>query len=395
MSAPQKLLKTFQFLENNEDLKGLFRYNLMSLNIEFTRKAIGGAGGWQNNKNLHDHDLLQIKYMLSVLTSNEYTKNIIEEAIILVSKKKSYHPLKDYLTSLKWDGVNRLDTWIIDYLGVEDNSYSRDVGRKILCGAVKRAFCPGCKFDYMLILEGEQGIGKSTLIENLTGQWYIDTDLSVSENRKDLVDTLSSGWIVEVGDLAGFNKSDVEMLRAFLTRKVDKVRLSYDKRVLDFPKQCILIGTHNPSGSNEYLKDDTGNRRFWPVECTKADYKEIISVRDQLFAEAVSKYENEVLFLDNPKSLEILQELHDSRTSSNPLKETIDEFVKTRDKVTANEIIREGLKLDTSKLDGRNIRGKQTLIGIWMRKNKWLKKGDTYIKPDDYKIVKEEIVWDN
>ncbi len=391
-----KLTKIVDFLEHNQHFNKMFRYNSMSHDIEFTREV--NMLGFLHNNKLSDINLIDLKYYISKITDTEYNKQIIEEALIIVSRRYAYHPLKNYLNSLKWDSKSRLDTWLIDYLGTEDNDYTRAVGRKMLCGAVARAYNPGCKFDHMVILEGIQGIGKSTLLEVLCGEWYIDTDFSSAEQRKDLIDTLSSGWIVEIGDMSGFNKADIKNVRAFITRKVDKIRLPYGKRVLAFPKQCILVGTHNPSGDNEYLRDDSGNRRFWPVECTKADYIKIKQDRDQLFAEAIIKWkEGEKLYLDindDNQAIEILRRIHAARESTNPLKKQIESYVKFKNEVTSTEIISEGFKIDISRVSANSIKGKQTLIGIWMRKNKWEKRGDTYYKTEQ-SLGQEEIKnWD-
>lgn len=399
MAKPRNLLKLVDFFESNVKLEKLFKYNLMSYDIEFTRDV----EGFLHSKHIEDENIIDLKYYISSIMGEEFNKNLIEEALIVVSRRYAYNPLMKYLKNLQWDGKPRLDTWLIDYLGAEDNEYVRKVGKKILCGAISRAYEPGSKFDYMLILEGSQGIKKSTLLETLCGEWYIDTDLSSADNRKDLVDTLRSGWIVEIGDMSGFNKADIRNVKAFITRKVDMVRLPYGRRVKAFPKKCILIGTHNPTGDNEYLRDDSGNRRFWPIECSKADCIGIKANRDQIFAEAIVKYkEGEKLFLDeqkDKKALDILCSLHSSRESSNPIKEIISNYVKIRDSVTSADIITNGLKMNISSSNAIAIKGKQTLIGIWMRKNGWVKHGDTYYKSEKVYLEyvekeQKEIQWE-
>lgn len=367
------------FLES-EVFNGLFRYNLMTHDIEFTRKA--DIDYWFHSSTLNDDDLIHIKDYVSYTKGKEYDKRRIEEALLLVSKRKAYHPLLNYLENLVWDKNERLDYWLKWGCGVDLNQYTMDVARKILCGAVARIYNPGCKFDYMMILEGDQGIGKSTLVEVLGGDWYINTHLAGPE-KKDMVDILRTAWIVEIADLAGFSKMDIQNLKSFIDRKVDRVRLPYDKRSKDFPRQCILIGTHNPSGENQYFKDDTGNRRYWTIECRKIDIGRMKEIRDQLFAEAVVRYKaGETLYIDNNESLKILNEMHKKREVYNPWNKSIDEFLSLKSSVTMNEVIAGAFQCNINTMNYRDLRSKQTAIGIWFKKHNWVKKDDEYFNPE-------------
>ncbi len=370
----QNLVDAVKFIDSGETA-GLFRYNLMTKDIELTRESMLGG-----KRQLNDNDLVDLKFYISKIYNHEYPKSIIEEAAYIVSKRVAYNPLVDFLEDLVWDKVPRLDTWLIDACGADDNIYIRDVGRKILCGAVARAFNPGTKFDYMLILEGKQGIGKSTLVEILGGKWYLDTHLSSSEAKKDLIDIMSTAWIMEISDLAGFKRNDIEFLKSFISRKVDKVRLPYARRSDYFPRQCIIIGTHNPSGNNEYFTDDTGNRRFWCVECNHIDIEFIEKARNQLLAEAIIKLgEGEKLYLNHTESIEILENMQHSRETSTPLYSMIADYVKVRKEVSTLEILKDVFQINLGSVRAPDLKGKQTLIGIWMRKNGW-KRGDNHEK---------------
>ena len=178
---------------------------------------------------------------------------------------RSYHPIKDYFNSLpEWDGVKRVDTVLIDYLGAEDNPYVRAVTRKALCAAYSRIYHPGIKFDYITVLNGLQGIGKSTLISKLGMEWFSDS-LSISDmNDKTAAEKLQGYWIHEIGEMAGMKKADLEKVKAFVSRQDDKYRASFGRRVSPHPRQCIFFGTTN--SENGYLRDITGNRRYWNVK---------------------------------------------------------------------------------------------------------------------------------
>ena len=221
---------------------------------------------------------------------------------------RSYHPIRDYFASLPpWDGEPRVDTLLISYLGAEDNQYVRAVSRKTLCAAYKRIYNPGIKFDYMVVLNGAQGIGKSTFISNLGMEWFSDS-LNLSDmNDKTAAEKLQGYWIMEIGELAGMKKADLDKVKAFVSRKNDIYRASFGKRVTPHLRQCIFFGTTN--NENGYLRDITGNRRFWNVRVTgKGIYKpwqmtpEVVA---QVWAEVkVLADHGETLFL--PPELEVM-----------------------------------------------------------------------------------------
>lgn len=216
----------------------------------------------------------------------------------VVSSERLYHPVKEYLGSLKWDGTRRLDTLLIDYLGAEDTPYVRAVTRKTLVAAVARIYQPGIKFDSILVLNGPQGIGKSTLFARLGGQWYSDS-LSITDMKdKTAAEKLQGYWILELGELVGIKKMDVETVKSFISRTDDKYRQAYGVNVESHPRSCIIVGSTNSDGG--FLRDITGNRRFWPVQvtgCGKYQAWELTDV-DQIWAEAIERYKaGEELFL--------------------------------------------------------------------------------------------------
>ena len=185
-------------------------------------------------------------------------------AVTKVADDRSYHPIRAFFNHLPpWDGKARAETILIDYLGAQDNAYTRAVTRKALCAAVARVQHPGMKFDHILVLNGDQGIGKSTLIAKLGGEWYSDSLSLTDMNDKTAAEKLQGYWILEIGELAGMKKADIDKVKAFISRQDDKYRASFGRRVTPHPRQCIFFGTTN--SQNGYLRDITGNRRFWTV----------------------------------------------------------------------------------------------------------------------------------
>lgn len=249
-------------IENDENLKGI-RYNKMAERIEVTEKL-----PWENPGYWRDADDAQLEcYLASNYT--EFPKTKVISALTKAAEDRSFHPVKDYLDNLpEWDGVPRVDSLLVDYLAAEDNPYTRAVTRKTLCAAIQRVLYPGCKFDYMLVLNGPQGVGKSTLPNRLGGVWFSDA-LSMTDTKdKTAAEKLQGSWILEIPELSGMRKTDIETLKAFITRQDDRYRASYGRVVQSHPRQCIIIGTTN-AGADGFLRDKTGGRRFWPVNVGK------------------------------------------------------------------------------------------------------------------------------
>lgn len=249
---------------------------------------------WKGADDLMLRQYLEKKYKIEVSDAR------INDAVNLTAYESSFHPIKQYLNSLTWDGEPRLETMLHRIAGVESNAYTNAVSKKFMCAAVARIFNPGCKFDYILILEGAQGKRKSTFINVLAGDWFGDNVSSFK--GKEAVEGMLGHWLIELGELNAFGKAEIEHIKAFISRTDDKVRLAYDRRPQNFPRQTIFIGTTN---DDKYLRDDTGNRRFWPVLCEadNIDIETLIQERDQLWAEALELYKaGEKLYLDKEEA---------------------------------------------------------------------------------------------
>jgi predicted P-loop ATPase len=208
----------------------------------------------------------------------QYFTHMVE----IIADRYKYHPVMEYLDTLKWDGKERVDRWLCRYLGAENTSINLAFGRVTLLGAVCRVMYPGCKFDYMLVLEGPQGNLKSSAIALLAGAWYSDS-LQLGQLTRETVEQTGGKWMVEVAELSQMPQARVEQVKAQISRQSDRARLSYARFAQDFPRQFIMIGTTN---NREYLRDPTGNRRFLPVMTGKIRLKELEADRDQLWAEA-------------------------------------------------------------------------------------------------------------
>lgn len=220
--------------------------------------------------------------------------------VAVVSAERVYHPIKEYFESLTWDGVERIDRLLIDYLGAEDTPYTRAVTRKTLVAGVARIYQPGIKFDSILVLNGPQGIGKSTLFARLGGKWFSDS-LTIGDMKdKSAAEKLQGYWILELGELAGIRKVDVETVKSFISRVDDKYRQSYGTTVESHPRNNIIVGSTNSESG--FLRDITGNRRFWPVRVTGDTKYSVFDLTqpivDQIWAESISKYhDGEELYL--------------------------------------------------------------------------------------------------
>lgn len=283
-------------LNHDENLKSIV-FNQFSDGME-----IKGEVPWEHpGKFWRDADDSQLISYVDLNYGNFSARNY-DIAVTKVVDDRSYHPVREFLNSLPvWDKIPRADTLLVDYLGAVDNAYVRAVTRKTLCGAIARVMSPGYKFDTMLVLNGPQGKGKSTLIAKLSGEWFNDSLLLNDTRDKTAAEKLQGYWILEIGELAGLKKTEIETLRGFLSRQIDIYRASFGRRATPHPRQCIFIGTTN--AENGYLRDTAGNRRFWPVKTPgdSATSSWELTEEDvhQIWAEALSYYKaGESLCLD-------------------------------------------------------------------------------------------------
>lgn len=277
---------------------------LQSLAFNKHRDGIDARNGlpWnQMKEGWNDSDNAALK----VYISNKYgvySPTKTKDAILAVAAERAYHPIKEYLDNLsEWDGIDRVETLLVDYFGATDNSYTKAVTRKTMVAAVARIYHPGTKFDSVLILNGPQGIGKSTFFAKLAGDWFSDSLTLTDMKDKAGPEKLQGYWMLELGELAGMRKTDVEVVKSFISRCDDKYRASYGVNVESHPRQCVIVGSTNAESG--FLRDITGNRRFWPVRISGNGKKKAwqMSVYDveQIWAETLVLYEKgEKLYLE-------------------------------------------------------------------------------------------------
>lgn len=283
-------------LENDPVLSNI-KYNELSGYVE----VIGELPWDRPNKYWRNADDAQLYTWVAAQYHVEFSQVKFTQAFASVVDRRRFNPLKDYMDGLpEWDGIERVDALLIDYLGAADNRYTREVTRRTLIGAVKRVYEPGCKFDYVLVLDGKPGIGKSTLLATLGGEFFSDS-LSLSDTRdKTAAEKLQGVWIMEIGEMQGTRKADIEAMKSFISCQVDKYRPAYGRVVEQHPRTAILCGTTN--SMTGFLRDTTGNRRFWPVEVSGGSvsvWDMTTETRDQIWAEALSLYQcGEVAYLD-------------------------------------------------------------------------------------------------
>lgn len=243
-------------------------------------KGVELLGDWT------DEDSSRTASWIASACDFEPTIDMVERAVAAQASKTRFHPVRTYLKGLAWDGTERLPTMLEVYFGAEPSKYTTAVGQRFMIAAVARVMEPGCKADCMLVLESErQGIGKSTAIKTLAGDWYADTGIMIGD--KDSYQALRRVWVYEFAELASVRGREAERVKNFLSSQSDHYRPSYGRSYRDFPRQVVFCGSTNES---QYLVDRTGNRRFWPVRCTRIDVPGLVRDRDQLWAEAVVRY---------------------------------------------------------------------------------------------------------
>lgn len=292
--------------------------NLQSMAFNKHRDGIDARGElpWQQMKDgWNDTDDAALAVYLNKVYGL-YSPTKMRPAILAVAAERAYHPVQEYLEHLPvWDNIPRVERLLVDYFGAEDTSYTRAVTRKTLVAAIARIYQPGTKFDSVLILNGPQGIGKSTLFAKLAGQWFSDS-LAVTDMRdKSGPEKLQGYWILELGELAGMKKTDVETIKSFISRVDDKYRASYGTNVESHPRQCVIVGSTN--NENGFLRDITGNRRFWPVRISGESEKHTWDITDeiveQIWAEALVIYaRGEKLYLEGEDAKLAVKEQSDA-----------------------------------------------------------------------------------
>lgn len=359
--------------------EGRTRVSLKNLDLIFTNMVDGQAfiedlfasrieygadTPWGGKKGAHikDIDLILVKrWCADTEFGIEPNRDPVLEATSLVAHRCRIHPVREWLDSLKWDGVSRVDTWIKDYCqGNAQEPYLSEVSRKFLLAMVKRVFEPGCQWDYVLVLEGKQGKYKSSIARALASdRWFMDNLPDLKD--KDSMLNLQGKWLIELGELADIKRTDYNLVKAYLVRRTDTVRPHYGRLQADVPRQSVFIGTIN---EGQYLKDPTGNRRYWPVRVGLCDVEGLKRVRDQLFAEAMHIYRttNEVLMLGESATVQATEAQEERRVEDDAsmMKEALIDFIESE-------------KSDS--FDFHSFRARDLMVGVDVPWGPWNGKG--------------------
>lgn len=287
-------------LNNDAKLAGKFGYNeFEQRETALKRLPWDEKGKYKYPRPLSDSDDAEVRLYFEQVYGIT-GKGQIQDGLTVVLRGNSYHPVKDYLDALEWDGVERLDTLYIDLFGAEDTEYLRAITRKVHVAAVARIYDAGCKFDQVTVLVGDQGAGKSTCIARMGGNWFSDSVTTMK--GKEALESIQGSWLIELGELSSMKKAEVDEVKHFVAKTEDRFRVAYGKRIEHFPRRCVFFGTTN---EEDFLRDATGNRRFWVVNILGREgitdvwnYLDKATVA-QLWAEAKERYEaGETLYLD-------------------------------------------------------------------------------------------------
>ncbi len=360
------LANVYDVLLNDEAWRGVVAFD------EFAQRTVkrapppfegGAAGEWDSTDDSRTAMWLARKYRF---TPSSLT---VAEAVEVLGRAHAFHPVRDWLKTLRWDGVARIDHWLEDYLGVGRTDYTVRVSAWFLLGMIARVMRPGVKFDYCLVLEGIQGRGKSTTLSILGGEWFGDTDIDL--HNKDSMAALQGKWLYEFPELGSLARTESLKQKSFLSRQIDEYRPVYGRRQIKVPRQTVFSGSTNEW---EWNKDPTGGRRFWPIEVGEIDLSGLARVREQLFAEAYARYQQgERFYPTGEEQRQYFDPEQLKREQGESLVDALHDWVFHLDRwdasgnprpFSAAEAAFDGLKLDASKL----TRDMQTRIGIALRK---------------------------
>ena len=323
-----------------------------------------------------DEDTIRLQAWLSEKYGIDLGGEACLSAAKVVARRHKFHPVREWLASLRWDGKKRLPTWLSDVMGCAQDEYTAAVGQSWAVSAVARIFAPGCKVDTVLVLEGKPGIFKSSVLRALSGdEWFLEMSVADISN-KDAMQVLRRKWVVEFPEVDGYSKQDQSHLKSYLSRQVDTYRASYGKGTNDYPRQIAATATTNKS---EYLADETGGtgRRMWPVKCTRGDVAMARHIREQFWAEAAARYQcKEAWHITDPALVDRERAEQDARFRQHPWEETVAAWLarpadvggtRASRGVTTADVMGSCLAIDTA----RRTQADATTVGSILRRLGW------------------------
>jgi len=321
-------------LRHAPEWEGAFEWDAMRQRVRLV--AAVPIGGTVPRDWIDDDDVRTAIWMQS--EGVDVGRDTVGPVVQALAKEAPVHPVREFLNSLRWDGEPRVDGWLTRYMGVAASSYAASVGRWWLISAAARAFEPGCQADHLLVLEGPQGIGKSTAVSTLVGaEWFAD-DVPDLGNKDASLAALNS-WVIELAELDTVRKAEVTQLKAFITRKVEAFRPPYGKSMIQAPRSCVFIGTTNRT---DYLRDESGNRRFWPVKCGSIDREALAADREQIWAEAVAMFKDGQKWWPDVTDGAVLAQIEAEqaeRIDVDPWQAAVNAFVADKDRVTVDAVL--------------------------------------------------------
>jgi len=330
----QLLINADLTLRHAPEWQGAFEWNSMRQRARLV--AAVPIGGTVPRDWTDDDDVRTAIWMQS--EGVDVGRDTVGPVVQALAKEAPVHPVREFLGSLRWDGEPRVDSWLTRYMGVAPSSYVSSVGRWWVLSAVARAFHPGCQADHLLVLEGPQGIGKSTAISTLVGaEWFAD-DLPDLGDKDASLAALNS-WVIELAELDTVRKAETTQLKAFITRKQEAFRPPYGKSMIQAQRSCVFVGTTNRT---DYLKDESGNRRFWPVKCGSIDREALAADREQIWGEAVALFKDGAKWwpdVTDGAVLALIEQEQAERIDTDPWQGAVNAYVVNKDRVTIDAVL--------------------------------------------------------
>jgi predicted P-loop ATPase len=349
-------------LTHADEWQGCLEYDSFADRVYWARQPPGDIGLTPPNPGeaLQDHHETFTAGWLAKHYQTSFAKQAVADAIRLCARQHEVHPLRQYIQSVRWDNIRRVPTWLQRYFGSPNDEYTSAVGRWWIISAIARAFKPGCQADHMLILEGDQGGGKSSALRILAGDWYLGT-LPDIRDRERAAHALQGRWICEIGELDAIKGAAATKVKDFVSQPTDTYRKPWEREPSARPRQCVFIGTTN---EEHYLQDPTGARRFWPVKTGDIDREALANERDQLIAEAYLLYISGEDWWPSDEYQTTVRAAQEGRYQVDEWETKIAMWLGDRDGFTAGEVMTGALMLDPSKWD----RGAQTRVGTVLKR---------------------------
>ncbi len=365
-------------LENDPRLSESFARDEMARVTMLTARLPGDDDEGALPRPVNDRDAARAQRYLQSLGLPRIGREAIGDAIDLVADDRKSHPLRDWLSALQWDKRPRLEGWLSTYLGADRSPYASAIGRMFAVAMVARIFEPGCKADYLLVLEGPQGAGKSAACRILGGAHFSDA-LPDIRGGKDVSQHIKDKWLVEIAELSAISRAEVETLKSFISREVEIYRPSYGRREVHEKRQCVFIGTTNRA---TYLRDETGGRRFWPVAIGKIDLAALTADRAELFAEAVAAYRGGAKWWpDRDFEEAVIRPQQEARLEDDAWRDPIGRWLADKTHTSISEIAEGALRIDKGNVGTAQQRRIATVLErIGWRRGERTKTGRPWVK---------------